>query len=149
MSPEARAGAPVAPEDLLGYTEGMRHDCAFLAVLFALGAAWPVAAEPSATFSLSPQPLEESAFAWLPPHQPWVAGGLSLALNGTGQFYNHERAKGWWLLVPVLAYPAAWLLDAALGVGYCRFGDAVLILGTKVYSVMDAYQGAERAERRP
>lgn len=114
-----------------------------LAALITLSCwALPARCEP---FSPAPLPPEQALFSSLPPHDPRIAAGLSLLVNGTGQFYNHESAKGWWLLAPVLAYPAAWLIDAALGVGYCRFGDTLLILGTKAYSVYDAYRVADQS----
>jgi len=109
--------------------------------------ALPARSEPMPGYSPAPLPPEQAIFSSLPPHDPRIAAGLSLAVNGTGQFYNHESAKGWWMLAPVLAYPAAWLLDAALGVGYFRVGDTLLMVGTKVYSVYDAYRVADQAAR--
>lgn len=119
--------------------------------LLAATALWPalvVAAQaaPAPGFVPAPLPPEQALFSSLPPHDPRIAAGLSLAVNGAGQFYNHESAKGWWLLAPVVAYPAAWLLDAALGTGYVRFGDTLFIMGTKAYSVWDAYRTAEAAQ---
>lgn len=102
----------------------------------------PAAAEP---YTPAPLPPEQALFSALPQHDPRIALGLSLAVNGAGQFYNHESPKGWWMLAPVLAYPAAWLLDTALGVGYFRFSDTVLIMGTKLYSAYDAYRVADEA----
>lgn len=116
------------------------------AIMLSLSAL-PARSEPKPGFSPAPLPPEQAIFSALPPHDPRIAMGLSLAVNGTGQFYNHDSAKGWWLMAPVLAYPAAWLLDAALGVGYFRFSDTVLILGTKLYSAYDAYRVADEAAR--
>lgn len=107
----------------------------------------PARSEPMPGFSPAPLPLEQAIFSPLPQNDPRIALGLSLAVNGAGQFYNHESSKGWWLLAPVLAFPAAWLLDTALGMGYFRFGDAVLITGTKLYSAYDAYRVADEAAR--
>lgn len=107
----------------------------------------PARSEPMPVFSVAPLPPEQAIFSHLPQNDPRLAMGLSLALNGAGQFYNRESTKGWWLLAPVLAFPAAWLLDSALGVGYVRFGDAVLIMGTKLYSAYDAYRVADEAAR--
>lgn len=109
--------------------------------------ALPARSEPQTGFSPAPLPPEQAIFSSLPQHNPMLAAGLSLGLNGAGQFYNHESPKGWWMLAPVLAYPAAWLLDAALGVGYFRFGDTVLMVGTKLYSAYDAYRVADEAAR--
>lgn len=109
--------------------------------------ALPARSEPQPGYTPAPLPPEQALFAPLPQHDPRIALGLSLAVNGAGQFYNRESAKGWWMLAPVLAYPAAWLLDAALGVGYFRFTDTVLIVGTKLYSAYDAYRVADEASR--
>lgn len=127
----------------------MKHaNTAFLAIALTL-CQLPAYSEPMPSFTQAPLPPEQALFAPLPQHDPRIACGLSLGVNGAGQFYNHQSAKGWWLLSPVLAYPVAWLLDAALGVGYARFGDAVLILGAKAYSAWDAYHEADRPLLRP
>ncbi len=110
--------------------------------------ALPARSEPQPGFSPAPLPPEQALFSALPQHDPRIAMGLSLAVNGAGQFYNHESAKGWWMLAPVLAYPAAWLLDTALGVGYFRATDAIVMVGTKLYSAYDAYRVADEAARR-
>lgn len=127
----------------------MKHaPSALLALAIAAAVSGPALAAPEAPFKPAPLPPEQALFGFLPPHDPRIAAGLSLAVNGTGQFYNGQTAKGWWYLSPVLAYPVAWALDAALGSGYFRAGDALLIIGTKVYSTIDAYRVADEAARR-
>lgn len=74
-----------------------------------------------------------------PAHDPRIAGGLSLAVNGAGQFYNGEDFLGWLLLAPTLAYPIAWGADTLGGSTTWRLADLVLILGAKGYSVWEAY----------
>ncbi|MBO9541967.1 hypothetical protein J7643_15370 [bacterium] len=127
----------------------MKHaPSAFLAIAtLALSPAAALAVEQT-PFKPAPLPPEQALFSFLPQKDPRIAAGLSLAVNGTGQFYNGETAKGWWCLSPVLAYPLAWALDSALGTGYFRAGDALLIIGTKVYSTLDAYRVADEAARR-
>lgn len=127
----------------------MKHaPSAFLAIaLFAAPVSAAHAAQP-VPFKPAPLPPEQALFSFLPQKDPRIAAGLSLAVNGTGQFYNGETAKGWWCLAPVLAYPVAWALDAAFGTAYFRTGDALLMIGTKAYSTIDAYRVAEEAARR-
>ncbi len=87
---------------------------------------------------------------FLPKRDPNTAALLSLAVNGAGQFYNGEPAKGWWMLAPWALYPVAWVADEYLQTGYFRTGVVVLGLGTKGYSVWDAYFTAAKArEERP
>lgn len=101
---------------------------------------------PAPAYTPAPLPPEQALFSWLPPRDPLIAAGLSLGVNGAGQFYNHQSEKGWWMLAPVLLFPAAWALDYVMDAGYARAGVAVLFLGAKVYSVFDAYQSAQAAE---
>lgn len=120
---------------------------------FALTISLTMGASPAralmATGSMSVElPIEQAIFSPLPAGEPFIAAGLSLAVNGAGQFYNHQSAKGWWCLAPVLAYPAAWLLDFGLGGAAFRMADAVLIIGTKVYAAWDAYQEADKAAKK-
>lgn len=98
------------------------------------------APEPMPSVSL---PLEQAVFAGLPPRQPWLAAGLSLALTGTGQFYNRESAKGFWLFGTLATYPLAMALDAWTGTGYARVGAFSLMVAAKGYSVWDAFRTAE------
>ncbi len=85
--------------------------------------------------------------ALIPRHNPLIAMGLSLAVNGLGQFYNGDASKGWWMLGSWLVYPAAWGLDSLLQTGYFRAGALVLELGVKGYSAYDAYQSAAAYRR--
>lgn len=124
----------------------MKHaPSAFLAIATLALTAQAASAAP---FKPAPLPPEQALFSFLPQKDPRLAAGLSLAVNGTGQFYNGETAKGWWCLAPLLAYPLAWALDGALGTGYFRAGDALIIIGTKAYSAIDAYRVADEAARR-
>lgn len=88
-------------------------------------------------------PLEQAVFAGLPPREPWIAAGLSLALTGTGQFYNRESVKGWWLFGTLATYPVAMAIDAWTGSGYARVGAFSLMVAAKGYSVWDAFRTAE------
>ncbi len=85
--------------------------------------------------------------ALVPRHNPLIAMGLSLAVNGLGQFYNGDATKGWWMLGSWLVYPAAWGLDSLLQTGYFRTGALLLELGVKGYSAFDAYQSAAAYQR--
>lgn len=84
-----------------------------------------------------------SPLDFLPKHDPMLAMGLSIAVDGAGQFYDGETAKGWWMLGSWLLYPLAWGLDSALGTGYFRTGALVVELGIKGYSAWDAYETAQ------
>lgn len=118
----------------------------FAAVLLVAPAAAEAAA---ATESLQlSMRMEQAIFSSLPQGDPRIAAGLSLAVNGAGQFYNQQSEKGWWCLAPVLAYPAAWLVDYGMGGAIFRMTDLVLIMGVKAYSAWDAYQEAEKAARQ-
>jgi hypothetical protein len=127
----------------------MRKRLVVAALALSTGMATAAWAAPAPGFTPAPLPPEQALFAPLPQHDPRIAAGLSFLVNGTGQFYNHESAKGWWMLAPVLAYPVAWLIDSAFGVGYGRLSDAVLIVGVKGYSVWDAYREADRPVPHP
>ncbi|HEY9899425.1 MAG TPA: hypothetical protein V6D00_09610 [Pantanalinema sp.] len=127
----------------------MKHALpALLAISILAAASRSALAAERPPFKPAPLPPEQALFGFLPQKDPRIAAGLSLAVNGTGQFYNGETAKGWWCLAPVLAYPLAWALDGALGSGYFRAGDALVIIGTKAYSALDAYRVADEAARR-
>lgn len=124
---------------------------AFLASMIAgtlMGASVAAVAAPATESLQLALPMEQAIFSPLPQRDPLLAAGLSLAVNGAGQFYNHQSEKGWWCLAPVLVYPAAWLLDFGLGGAVLRMTDVVLILGVKVYSTWDAYQEAEKAAKK-
>lgn len=106
-----------------------------------------IAAPATASLHLT-LPLEEAIFSPLPSGDPRIAAALSFAVNGAGQFYNRQEAKGWWCMAPLLAYPAAWALDTALGGATFRMTDALVMVGTKVYSTWDAYQEAEKETKK-
>lgn len=98
---------------------------------------------------IHPRPAARSFFG-LPARNPWVAGSLSLALDGGGQFYNGQPTLGWWLLAPDLAYPLAWGADTLMGSSSLRLMDLALILGSKGYSIWQAYhQDATRSFAHP
>jgi len=82
-------------------------------------------------------------FAVLPPHDPWIAAGLSLGVNGLGQIYNDDWDRAWWALAPVLTYPLAWGLDTLTGSNVARTLTVVWWTGAKSWSVWDAFQRAE------
>ena len=85
-----------------------------------------------------------SPFDWLPPHDPWIAAGLSLGVNGLGQVYNGDWDRAWWAWAPVLAYPCAWGLDALTGSNAARTTTVIWWTGAKVWSCWDAYHEAAR-----
>lgn len=87
-------------------------------------------------------PLEQAVFSGLPPRQPWIAAGLSLAVTGSGQFYNRDSTKGWWLFGTLATYPVAMAIDAWTGSGYARVGAFTLMVAAKGYSVWDAFHTA-------
>ncbi|MBM3269280.1 MAG: hypothetical protein FJZ01_16690 [Candidatus Sericytochromatia bacterium] len=89
---------------------------------------------------------DASPLAFLPRNDPGTAALLSVAVNGAGQFYNGDDAKGWWLLASWALYPVGWLADSYFQTGYYRTGALALTLGAKAYSAWDAY--ATAAERR-
>lgn len=82
---------------------------------------------------------------FLPRRDPGTAALLSLAINGGGQFYNGETAKGWWMLGSWALYPLAWAADQYLQTGYFRTGAVLVGLGVKGYSIWDAHSTASRA----
>ena len=120
-------------------------------LLLTCGLQFPaLAAEPSrpvidgsaaaiATGSLAIAPL-----SWLPPHDPWVAAGLSLGVNGLGQVYNGDWDKAWWAWAPLLAYPVAWGIDALAGSNVARTTTVVWWTGAKVWSSWDAFHSVEQ-----
>lgn len=95
---------------------------------------------PAATLSL---PFEQAVLSGLPPRDPWIAAGLSLAVTGAGQFYNRESPKGWWLFGTLAAYPLAMALDAWTGSGYARASVFSLLVAAKGYSAWDAFHTAQ------
>jgi hypothetical protein len=82
--------------------------------------------------------------SWLPPHDPWIAAGLSLGVNGLGQVYNGDWDHAWWAIAPALAYPVAWGVDALTGSSVARTATVVWWTGAKAWSSWDAYHEAER-----
>jgi len=82
--------------------------------------------------------------SWLPPHEPWIAAGLSLGVNGLGQVYNGDLDRAWWAIAPALAYPVAWGVDALTGSNVARTATVVWWTGAKAWSSWDAYHEAER-----
>ena len=100
---------------------------------------------PARTWEATPSIMHvaTSPLDFLPRHDPMIAMGLSIAVDGAGQFYNGETTKGWWMLGSWLLYPLAWGLDSAFKTGYFRTGALVVELGVKGYSAWDAYQTAE------
>ena len=87
-------------------------------------------------------PLEQAVLAGLPPREPWIAAGLSLAITGSGQFYNRDSVKGWWLFGTLATYPVAMAIDAWTGSGYARVGAFTLMMAAKGYSAWDAFHTA-------
>lgn len=70
---------------------------------------------------------------------PLVAGSLSLAFTGAGQWYKGEGEKALWLNAPLAVYPAAWLLDTLFDSSLFRTTTFLVMVGAKGYSVWDAY----------
>ena len=89
--------------------------------------------------SSAPFPLDA-----LPPRDPWIASGLSLAVNGLGQIYNGDDEKAWWLLGAWGLFPLAWAWDAQAGTGTARVLVVTGMLGAKAWACWDAWQVAER-----
>jgi hypothetical protein len=87
-------------------------------------------------------PFEQAVLSGLPPRQPWIAAGLSLAVTGSGQFYNRDSTQGWWLFGTLATYPVAMAIDAWTGSGYARVGAFTLMMAAKGYSAWDAYHTA-------
>lgn len=85
-----------------------------------------------------------SPLSWLPPHEPWIAAGLSLGVNGLGQVYNGDWDRAWWAWAPLLAYPVAWGIDSLAGSNVARTATVVWWTGAKAWSSWDAYHEAER-----
>jgi len=98
---------------------------------------------PPAAVVVSPA-RETLTLPGLPPDDPWVAAGLSFAVNGLGQAYNGDWDKAWWLLGAWGLYPAAWALDAGTGSGTARTLVTVGMLGAKGWACWDAWHGAAR-----
>ncbi|GEM_PF-7096142 len=87
-------------------------------------------------------PMEQAALAGLPPRSSWLAAGLSIAVTGSGQFYNRDSTKGWWLFGTLATYPLAMAVDAWTGAGYARVGSFTLMMAAKSYSAWDAFHTA-------
>lgn len=105
----------------------------------------PASAEPASPPEPPPEislPLEQAIFAGLPPREPWIAAGLSLAVTGSGQFYNRNSPLGWWLFGTLATYPVAMAVDAWTGSGYARVGAFSLMVAAKGYSVWEAFHTA-------
>ncbi|MNR80210.1 hypothetical protein D3C72_109280 [compost metagenome] len=96
-------------------------------------------ADPMPAVSL---PFEQAVLSGLPPREPWIAAGLSLAITGSGQFYNRDSVKGWWLFGTLATYPVAMAIDAWTGSGYARVGAFSLMMAAKGYSAWDAFHTA-------
>ncbi len=92
-----------------------------------------------------PTPPHEGTWLFLPRGNPLIAGGLSLAWNGSGQLYNGETEKGLGMMAGWLAYPLAWGLDSLTGGSYVRLFAFTANMGIKAWSVTDAYQQAAPA----
>jgi len=97
---------------------------------------------PASTDAAISLPFEQAVLSGLPPREPWIAAGLSLAITGSGQFYNRDSAKGWWLFGTLATYPVAMAIDAWTGSGYARVSAFTLMMAAKGYSVWDAYHTA-------
>lgn len=95
--------------------------------------------EPPPAVSL---PWEQAVMAGLPPRQPWLAAGLSVAVTGSGQFYNRNSPMGWWLFGTLATYPVAMAIDAFTGSGYARVGAFTLMMAAKGYSAWEAFHTA-------
>ncbi len=108
--------------------------------------AWLLAQAPQASGeSAMPSvslPWEQAVLSGLPPRQPWLAAGLSVAITGTGQFYNRDSTKGWILFGTLATYPLAMAIDAWTGSGYARVGAFTLMMAAKGYSAWEAYHTA-------
>ena len=89
-----------------------------------------------------PLPWEQAVLSGLPPRQPWLAAGLSVAITGSGQFYNRDSTKGWWLFGTLATYPLAMAIDAWTGSGYARVSAFTLMMAAKGYSAWEAYHSA-------
>lgn len=87
-------------------------------------------------------PFEQAVLSGLPPRQPWIAMGLSLAVTGSGQFYNRDSNRGWWLFGTLATYPVAMAIDAWTGSGYARVGAFSLMMAAKGYSAWEAFHTA-------
>ena len=97
----------------------------------------PVEAMPAVSL-----PFEQAVLSGLPPRQPWIAAGLSLAVTGSGQFYNRDSTMGWWLFGSLATYPVAMAIDAWTGSGYARVGAFTLMMAAKGYSAWEAFHTA-------
>ena len=111
-------------------------------LLVATLAAPPAAAADDAASAQAPLPAVSDTWLFLPRGNPWLAGGLSLAWNGTGQLYNGQTEKGLGMMSGWLAFPLAWGLDSLTGGSYVRLFAFTANLGIKAWSVTDAIQQA-------
>lgn len=97
------------------------------------------AAKPSPAPSASPA---VRTFLGLPTGNRAVAAGLSLAVNGLGQFYNGDGDKGKLMMAPLLVFPVAYGFDYLTGSAYMRIFAFAINLSIKPWSVYDAWQNA-------
>lgn len=106
-----------------------------------------VAPKPSVKPSAKPSPAPSAGpavrtFLGLPTGNRAVAAGLSLAVNGLGQFYNGDGDKGKLMMAPLLVFPVAYGFDALTGSAYMRIFAFAINLSIKPWSVYDAWQNA-------
>lgn len=88
-------------------------------------------------------PWEQAVLSGLPPREPWIAAGLSVAVTGAGQFYNRDSTRGYWLFGTLATYPLAMAIDAWTGSGYARVGAFTLMMAAKGYSAWEAFHTAQ------
>lgn len=112
-----------------------------LIVATSAAAAPAAAAEPPAPVPAA-TPAPGGTWLFLPRGNRWLAGGLSLAWNGTGQLYNGETEKGLGMMAGWLAFPVAWGLDTLTGGSYVRLFAFTANMGVKAWSVTDAWNNA-------
>jgi hypothetical protein len=115
-----------------------------LATAPARAAASPTPA-PTPAAKATPAPAPSPAvrtFLGLPTGNRAIALGLSLAVNGLGQFYNGDAEKGRLMMAPLLVFPVAYGFDALTGGAYMRIFAYAINLSIKPWSMWDAYQHA-------
>jgi len=124
------------------------YACLFLPVVcltFGIVSPGAVAADYLVRSETPSKPLREvkddnlPRFFGLPRENPWVAGGLSIAVNGLGQFYNQEPQKGWAMASGWLLFPVAWVGDGLTQGAALRVFAYTFNMGVKVWSVWDAF----------
>lgn len=82
-------------------------------------------------------------FFGLPTGNPFLAGTLSLALNGLGQAYNGEDDKSRLMMGSLLTFPMAYGVDVLTGKAYMRTFSFAIITAVKAWSVWDAMTDAK------